>query len=80
MVLIYKINQWTGNTSDRPPQIPDDEVGLHLGLALEEQAGIGWENFMKGRVSKNGGRHKSYSPRRYTRKITDKSMKNGQRN
>eukprot|EP00957_Ditylum_brightwellii_P134989 10292425-Ditylum_brightwellii.AAC.1 len=28
-VLIYLINQWTGNTSDRPPQIPDNEVGLH---------------------------------------------------
>ena len=49
-VLIYKINQWTGNTSDKPPQIPGNEVGLHLGLALEEQADIGWENFMKGRV------------------------------
>ena len=80
-VLIYKINQWFGNTGDRPPQIPDDEVGLQLSLAIEEQADIGWENFMKGRVSKKWGeRHKYYTQRRYTGKTTDKSMKNGQRN
>ena len=54
-VLIYKINQWFGNTGNKPPQIPDDKVGLQLGSALEEQAGIGWENFMKGRVSTKWG-------------------------
>eukprot|EP00957_Ditylum_brightwellii_P075821 5763341-Ditylum_brightwellii.AAC.1 len=47
-VLIYKINQWFGNTRDRPPQIPADQVSLQLGLALEEQTEVGWEIFMKG--------------------------------
>eukprot|EP00957_Ditylum_brightwellii_P017064 1286915-Ditylum_brightwellii.AAC.1 len=36
-----------GNT----PSVQCDNLGHNLSLALEEQAEIGWENFVKGRVS-----------------------------
>eukprot|EP00957_Ditylum_brightwellii_P008477 642840-Ditylum_brightwellii.AAC.1 len=79
-VLIYKINQWLGNTRDRPPQIPDDQVSHQLVLALKEQAEIGWGNFMKGRVSKSGGRHKYCTQKRYNKETTSTRANIGQRN
>eukprot|EP00957_Ditylum_brightwellii_P003622 274278-Ditylum_brightwellii.AAC.1 len=33
------------------PSIHCDNLGHNLSLALEEQADIGWKNFVKGRVS-----------------------------
>eukprot|EP00957_Ditylum_brightwellii_P057598 4367664-Ditylum_brightwellii.AAC.1 len=48
-VLTYKLAQWmllaTGNT----PSIHCSNLGHNLSLALEEQADIGWESFVKGR-------------------------------
>eukprot|EP00957_Ditylum_brightwellii_P114296 8714275-Ditylum_brightwellii.AAC.1 len=37
------------------PTIPEDLVGNTLGQGIEQQANIGWDTFLKGRVSKKFG-------------------------
>eukprot|EP00957_Ditylum_brightwellii_P057125 4329142-Ditylum_brightwellii.AAC.1 len=46
--LIYKLLQWLGLATDPPPVTPFDQLGTILSTAVEEQAKIGWENFIKG--------------------------------
>eukprot|EP00957_Ditylum_brightwellii_P023101 1742893-Ditylum_brightwellii.AAC.1 len=35
-----------------PPRIPSDPTGLKLCNAVESQHDLGWNNFMKGRITK----------------------------
>eukprot|EP00957_Ditylum_brightwellii_P043577 3303316-Ditylum_brightwellii.AAC.1 len=49
--LIYKLSQWLGLATAPPPIIPSDRLGMILCTTVEEQAEIGWENFIKGRIS-----------------------------
>eukprot|EP00957_Ditylum_brightwellii_P009341 706919-Ditylum_brightwellii.AAC.1 len=51
-VLRYKIAQYLKIDHTATPTIPDDLVGNTLGQGIEKQAHIGWDNFLKGRVSK----------------------------
>ena len=50
-VLCYKIAQWCHMAPAPVPIIPDDEVGEIIRDAIEDQHIIGWDNFLKGRIS-----------------------------
>eukprot|EP00957_Ditylum_brightwellii_P025315 1915621-Ditylum_brightwellii.AAC.1 len=55
LVLRYKIAQYLKIDHTIVPTIPDDLVGNTLGQGIKQQANIGWDNFLKGRVSKKFG-------------------------
>eukprot|EP00957_Ditylum_brightwellii_P088784 6761445-Ditylum_brightwellii.AAC.1 len=48
-VLTYKLSPWVHLATVNTPLVQCDNLGHNLSLALEEQAEIGWENFVKGR-------------------------------
>eukprot|EP00957_Ditylum_brightwellii_P145949 11114632-Ditylum_brightwellii.AAC.1 len=48
-VLTYKLSQWMNLAMGNIPSVQCDNLGQNLSLAIEEQAEIGWENFVKGR-------------------------------
>eukprot|EP00957_Ditylum_brightwellii_P117292 8945646-Ditylum_brightwellii.AAC.1 len=50
-VLLYKIQQWCG-VKTTPPCIPSDELGDLLSDAVADQHELGWDNLMKGQISK----------------------------
>eukprot|EP00957_Ditylum_brightwellii_P157501 11987318-Ditylum_brightwellii.AAC.1 len=50
-VLTYKLSQWMLLATGNMLSIHCNNLGHNLSLVLEEQADIGWENFVKGRVS-----------------------------
>jgi len=54
-VLRYKLAQFLNVDHNTVPIIPGDLIGTTLGLGIEQQANIGWVNFLKGRVSKKFG-------------------------
>eukprot|EP00957_Ditylum_brightwellii_P208376 15357090-Ditylum_brightwellii.AAC.1 len=51
--LYYKVCQWCKLNCDTIPEIPSDATGDLLCTMVEYQAEIGWDNFVKGRVSKH---------------------------
>eukprot|EP00957_Ditylum_brightwellii_P136040 10374449-Ditylum_brightwellii.AAC.1 len=53
--LVYKLLQWLGLATDSPLDIPSDQLGTILSTAVEEQAKIGWEIFIKGQISIHWG-------------------------
>eukprot|EP00957_Ditylum_brightwellii_P021561 1625428-Ditylum_brightwellii.AAC.1 len=52
-MLYFKVAQWCKLPGLTPPIVPQDAAGLALGKAIEEQADLGWHNFIKGRISKH---------------------------
>eukprot|EP00957_Ditylum_brightwellii_P181549 13828718-Ditylum_brightwellii.AAC.1 len=52
-VLHYKVGQWCKLLCNNFPQIPSNATGDVLCTAVEFQADIDWDNFIKGRVSKH---------------------------
>eukprot|EP00957_Ditylum_brightwellii_P006372 482965-Ditylum_brightwellii.AAC.1 len=52
LVLRYKIAQFLNIDHTAVPTIADNFVGNTLGQGIEQQANIGWNNFLKGQVSK----------------------------
>eukprot|EP00957_Ditylum_brightwellii_P029202 2207319-Ditylum_brightwellii.AAC.1 len=50
-VLTYNLSQWILLATGNALSIHRNNLRHNLSLALEEQADIGWENFVKGRVS-----------------------------
>eukprot|EP00957_Ditylum_brightwellii_P072050 5476207-Ditylum_brightwellii.AAC.1 len=52
LVLRYKIAQFLKIDHTTVPRIPEELVGNTLGQGIEQQANIGWDKFLKGRVSK----------------------------
>eukprot|EP00957_Ditylum_brightwellii_P211228 15365920-Ditylum_brightwellii.AAC.3 len=55
-VLTYKLSQWMRLATGNMLSIHCDNLGHNLRLVLEEQVDIGWENFVKGRVSEWWGK------------------------
>eukprot|EP00957_Ditylum_brightwellii_P075682 5751734-Ditylum_brightwellii.AAC.1 len=55
-VLTYKLSQWMHLVMGNTPSVHCNNLGHNLSLALEEQANISWENFVKGRVSEWWGK------------------------
>eukprot|EP00957_Ditylum_brightwellii_P025118 1901296-Ditylum_brightwellii.AAC.1 len=53
-VIVYKVKQCLGITAT-PPRIPRDKLGDHLTDAVSTHQELGWDSFMKGRVSKDWG-------------------------
>eukprot|EP00957_Ditylum_brightwellii_P083838 6372617-Ditylum_brightwellii.AAC.1 len=53
-VLISKIQKWCGDDTTSPG-IPTDPLGVLLTEVVVEQNDLGWENLMKGRISKKWG-------------------------
>eukprot|EP00957_Ditylum_brightwellii_P206575 15349062-Ditylum_brightwellii.AAC.2 len=51
--MCYKIAQWCGMTTEPVPRIRDNNIGEILYGAVDDQQTIGWNNFMKGRLSIN---------------------------
>eukprot|EP00957_Ditylum_brightwellii_P194774 14835971-Ditylum_brightwellii.AAC.1 len=51
-VLIYKVPQWCKLPLNGAPLVPGDATGIALHQAIDKQHKIGWDNFIKGRVSK----------------------------
>eukprot|EP00957_Ditylum_brightwellii_P135994 10370888-Ditylum_brightwellii.AAC.1 len=53
-VLLYKIQQWCG-VDTNPPCIPRYKLGDMLTDVIASQHELGWENMIKGRISKKWG-------------------------
>eukprot|EP00957_Ditylum_brightwellii_P150030 11425775-Ditylum_brightwellii.AAC.1 len=53
-VIVYKVQQWLGIFAT-PPEIPRDALGDHLTNAVSSQQELGWDNFIKGRISTDWG-------------------------
>eukprot|EP00957_Ditylum_brightwellii_P025787 1950608-Ditylum_brightwellii.AAC.1 len=51
-VLIYKVSQYLGMLGENIARIPNDQISSALSTALEVQAELGWDNFLKVRLSK----------------------------
>eukprot|EP00957_Ditylum_brightwellii_P090614 6901242-Ditylum_brightwellii.AAC.1 len=51
-ILYYKLAQQCKLPLLTPPRVPQDAVGMAISAALKEQANIGWNNSVKGRISK----------------------------
>eukprot|EP00957_Ditylum_brightwellii_P033205 2515993-Ditylum_brightwellii.AAC.1 len=56
----YKLSQWLKLDQGAPPQIYNDRLGRLLSDALHEQHDIGWDNFLKGRLSHKWGDAQQY--------------------
>eukprot|EP00957_Ditylum_brightwellii_P163115 12420517-Ditylum_brightwellii.AAC.2 len=54
LVILYKLKQWYDLVTD-PPKLPQDPIDFIFMDAVEEQNSLGWNNFMKGRMSKQWG-------------------------
>eukprot|EP00957_Ditylum_brightwellii_P209834 15363465-Ditylum_brightwellii.AAC.1 len=52
-VLHYKVAQWCKLPGLTPLIVLQDAIGLALGKAIEEQADLGWHNFIKGCILKH---------------------------
>eukprot|EP00957_Ditylum_brightwellii_P177341 13508565-Ditylum_brightwellii.AAC.1 len=50
-VMHYKIMQWCHMPTISAPRIANNEIGEAICGAIEDQHCIGWDNFMKGRIS-----------------------------
>ena len=59
-LLRYKLSKWLKLDHGPPPRIYNDKLGRLLSGALEEQHDIGWDNFMKGRLSYKWGEAQQY--------------------
>eukprot|EP00957_Ditylum_brightwellii_P089466 6812981-Ditylum_brightwellii.AAC.1 len=53
-VIVYTVQQWLGIVVT-PPEIPRDALGDHLTDAVSSLQELRWDNFMKGRISTDGG-------------------------
>eukprot|EP00957_Ditylum_brightwellii_P048445 3676032-Ditylum_brightwellii.AAC.2 len=49
--MCYKIAQWCVMTTGTIPRTADEKIGVILCSTVDDQQAIGWNNFMKGRLS-----------------------------
>eukprot|EP00957_Ditylum_brightwellii_P091557 6971361-Ditylum_brightwellii.AAC.1 len=54
-IIIYKLSQHMSQPVPPIPQIPYDTLGDTLWMAIEKHHKIGWDNFLKGRISTSWG-------------------------